>query len=262
MCPRASSVVQAFLILGVAVLASACATPPAQHAAQGPLDTTDRLKVAQAAADSGNPQLAASLYLRALADPRLSTPDRIRAADTLVALGHAGSAEAALTQRLHASPALGSADEAALRRALARLHIVAGQPAQALLECDALLARDHGDMAATVDKGVALDLLGRHEEAQALYRLALQKMPDDAAVRNDLALSVALQGRIGEAQALAAPLRARPDLPDRVKTDLGLLYAAGDDPGNAASWLDGRSTSDADVVLLVDAMRARAAKGQ
>ena len=262
MCPRASSVVQALLILGVAVLASACATPAAQHAARAPLDTTDRLKVAQAAADSGNPELAASLYLRALSDPKLGTSSRIRAADMLVALGHSGSAEAALNERLHASPALDVADEAALRRALARLHIVAGQPAQALLECDALLARDHADIAATVDKGVALDLLGRHEEAQALYRRVLEASPDDAAVRNDLALSVALQGRIGEAQAVAAPLRARPDLPDRVKTDLGLLYAAGNDPGNAASWLDGRSTSDADVVLLVDAMRARAAQAR
>ncbi len=262
MCPRASSVVQAFLVLGLAVLASACAAPAAQHAAQGSLGAADRLRVAQAAAESGNPQLAASMYLRALADPKLATADRIRAADTLVVLGHPGSAEAALTERLHAAPALDAADEAALRRALARLHIVAGQPAQALLECDALLARDHGDTAATVDKAVALDLLGRHEEAQALYREALQKTPDDAAVRNDLALSVALQGRISEAQAVAAPLRARPDLPDRVKTDLGLLYAAGNDPGNAASWLDGRSTSDADVELLVDAMRARAAKGQ
>lgn len=262
MCPRASSVVQAFLILGLALVASACATPPAQHAAHGPLDTTDRLRVAQAAADSGNPALAASLYLRALSDPALNTTQRIRAADMLVAMGHAGSAEAALNERLHASPVLDSADEAALRRALARLHIVAGQPSQALLECDALLARDRGDQAAIVDKGVALDLLGRHEEAQALYRQALEKAPDDAAVRSDLALSVALQGRISEAQAVAAPLQARPDLPDRVKTDLGLLYAAGNDPGNAASWLDGRSTSDADVVLLVDAMRARAAKGQ
>ena len=259
MSSHATIAFRALLAIGVAVSASGCATPVKQNAAQGPLDTPDRLKLAQAAADSGNTTLATSLYMRALSDPTLGTDTRIRAADMLVALGHASNAEAALNERLHSSPAPSAADATALRRALARLHIVAGRPADAVVECDALLARNSGDLAATVDKAVALDLLGRHAEAQALYRRALEVEPDDATVRSDLALSVALQGRISEAEALAAPLRNRPDLPARIKTDLGLLYAAGNDPGNAEPWLDGRTTSAADVVMLVDAMRARAA---
>lgn len=261
MCPRASLAIRLILALGLVVSLDACATP-ARNSAQGPIGTADRLKLADAAAQSGNSGLAISLYLRAMSDPRLDTTGRLHAADMLVAFGRTGSAEAALTSRLEGKPPLSGADEAAVRRALARLHIIAGKPAQAVMECDALLQRRPGDLAAKVDKAVALDLLGHHAEAQALYRQALKVAPDDAAVRSDLALSVALQGHITEAQAVAAPLQAQPDLPDRVKTDLGLLYAAGDNPATAAQWLNGRSPTDTDVVLLVDAMRARATAGK
>ena len=252
-----SSLLSCLALLG---LLAGCAAPTGSGHASGPqgqIDGPARLKMADAAADAGNSQLATTLYTRALTDPALPTEGRIRAAEMLMALGQPAAAEAALTNRLSKGGSLSAEDETNLRRALARLHIVAGQPARAMAECDALLARHPDDMAALVDKGVALDLLGRHAEAQAIYHRALARTPDDATVLSDLALSQALQGRIADAQATAAPLQARTDLPDRIKTDLGLLAAAGNDPAHAAPLLDGRTPGDADVVALTDAMRAR-----
>jgi Flp pilus assembly protein TadD len=243
-----------WICAGAAVLLAQCAAPARTPQVQAPLGADAHLKMADAAAAAGNPDLAATMYTRALSDPKLDPAGRIRAAEMLVQLGRIGTAEAALNDRLRTAP-----DEIELRRALVRLHIVAGKAQEAIGDCDALLAHDPRDMAAVVDKAVALDLLGRHTDAQTLYRRALAAKPDDEGVRSDLALSQALQGNIAEATATMAPLRARADLPERVKADLGLLYTAGDDPASARAWLDGRAPDDADVALLAGAIRARAA---
>jgi Flp pilus assembly protein TadD len=64
---------------------------------------------------------------------------------------------------------------------------------------DKLLAGDARDANTLADKGIALDLLHRHAEAQVLYRQALQIQPNDSGIANDLALSLMLDGRLKEA---------------------------------------------------------------
>jgi tetratricopeptide (TPR) repeat protein len=44
-------------------------------------------------------------------------------------------------------------------------------------------------------EGTALDMLGRRQEAQAVYRRGLQADPTDAALHGNLALSLALEGQ-------------------------------------------------------------------
>lgn len=60
------------------------------------------------------------------------------------------------------------------------------------------------------DRGLAYDLLGRHAEAQADYRLALSGRDRDEA-RRRLALSLAATGKKDEAIVTLAPLMARGD---------------------------------------------------
>jgi Flp pilus assembly protein TadD len=72
-----------------------------------------------------------------------------------------------------------------------------------------------------VDKGVALELLGRHTDAQDLYRQALAVSPIDVSIRNDLALSLMLQGRRQEAQAVLQEIGETDDAPARYEPTLG-----------------------------------------
>ena len=48
-------------------------------------------------------------------------------------------------------------------------------------------------------RGVALDLLERHVDAQACYRAVLASTPRHVSARNNLALSLALSGQFAEA---------------------------------------------------------------
>lgn len=69
-----------------------------------------------------------------------------------------------------------------------------------------------GATAATyaLERGLAFDLLGRHAEAQADYRAAMQT-PDADEARRRLALSLAISGNKAEALSLLGPLVARGD---------------------------------------------------
>jgi Flp pilus assembly protein TadD len=179
-----------------------------------------RLRVAQAAEQGGDRELALSMYVSAADNKPHDINLQIRTADALARAGQTEQARALLERRLTDNPT--STD---LRRTLAMLDVVSGQAGPAVPLLDAVLAGNPRDVQALVAKGVALDLLKRHGDAQSVYRQALAQAPNDAIVLNDLALSLMLEGRVQEAQQAMAPLRDAGGLPDRVKATLGILYA-------------------------------------
>jgi Flp pilus assembly protein TadD len=135
-------------------------------------------------------------------------------------------------------------DPQRLRAGLAALNILAGDPESALREYGKLLAAKPDDMRYVVDKAVALDLLGHHDEAQLLYRRALSVLPDDPAVISDLALSLLLSGKRAEASSVIAPLRDADDLLPRLRNNVDVILAAlpsasGSAPANASEDADG-----------------------
>ena len=130
--------------------------------------------------------------------------------------------------------------------------MVTGQPALAITEYDAVLAAKPDDMRALVNKGVALDLLGRHDDAQALYRKALALAPGDAAILNDLALSMLLAGHPREAEQVAAPLRSQPDIAPRIRAGVGVVLAANGDLAGAQQMAGSQATA-AQLVGLANA---------
>jgi Flp pilus assembly protein TadD len=235
-------------LIGVLFL-GACG--PSSH--QTDVDVDARLRFADSVAESGNPEMAVSMYQRAAAEAPADIKMQVRSADAVARLGQPTTAQAMLTAALHTSPG-----QPALLHALGRTYIVSDQPARSLPVFDGLLAHNPNDVTALVDKAIALDLLNRHAEAQDCYTRAMRLAPDDPVVRTNYALSRALQGHLAEATAMVRPLSGRTDLPERVRTNVGLIYAAAGDTVDSEQVLSDRASNDADVTALAEAMRARA----
>ncbi|HSU05816.1 MAG TPA: tetratricopeptide repeat protein [Acetobacteraceae bacterium] len=84
--------------------------------------------------------------------------------------------------------------------------LLQSDPAQAERLFRAVLSNSPNDPATLNDLGIALDLLGRHTDAQAAYRHALQTDPGQRAARVNLALSLALTRELSAAVQTLQPL--------------------------------------------------------
>lgn len=235
-------------------LLAGCVAKP-DGGAGASLTATSRLDVARAAEESGDKQTAAAMYQAAANDAPGDASVQLRAAEGLARNGRLDDAQALLERRVKG----GSRDEDLLRT-LGAVQVMAGKPAAAVVSLSAALGQKPDDVKAVVDKAVALDILQRHEEAQGLYRQALGLMPGDAAISNDLALSLMLSGRPTEAEAVLAPFRDSPGLPERMRTNLGIVDAASGHPADAEALLGSRIGA-ADLASLTQAINHGAVGG-
>lgn len=180
------------------------------------------LTVAGVAAQA-DPPLAA--MRRAALDAPSDLDAQARFAGGLARAGEPALAEDVVTASLSRSP-----DHAGLTVQLARMRLRGGQPEVALALFDrAAQLRPGAD--AEEGRGIALDMLGRHEEAQTAYRAALALAPTQVSAQNNLAMSLMLTGRAAEAVALLEPLSRRMDAPARVANNLAVARSmAGDAP--------------------------------
>jgi Flp pilus assembly protein TadD len=94
---------------------------------------------------------------------------------------------------------------------------------------------------------------GHHTDAQRLYRQMLARVPDDAVISNDLAVSLMIEGRTREAQAVLEPFAESDAVPERLRINLGLIYAANGD-AEAARRLLGDRFGEPDVQTLTRTM--------
>jgi Flp pilus assembly protein TadD len=208
------------------------------------LSTGSQLQLAQAVDAQGNADAALSMYQAAAARADSDVSVQLRYADALARAGKVRQAQNVLTQQLRRNP-----NQPDLARASAIVDIISGNAPEAIIKLDRLLAVAPHDERVLVDKGVALDLLGRHADAQDLYRQALLASPNDVSIRNNLALSLMLQGRRQEAQAVLEAIGEADDAPTRVKTNLGVLYAANGDTARAQEITNGQINQD-DLMML------------
>jgi Flp pilus assembly protein TadD len=237
--------------LGACCVLTACASMNAQR--QPALTTEARLQVAEAADASGDSDLAISMYTAAAASEPSNIALQLRCADALARNGKVTQARQMLSERLRSNPR-----QSDLIRALALIDLVAGQPAQAIAGLDQVLASNPGDVRALVDKAVALDLQGQHRAAQAIYRQVLATTPDDAATRNDLAVSLMMEGRTHQALESLAPMQDADNSPQRLRINLGILYAATGNTERSRQLLGDR-ISDDDLSALTRALASSAA---
>jgi Flp pilus assembly protein TadD len=245
-----------FLQLRKLAIVAACAAVSACAASGGggPQLTTDsRLHVAEAAAASGNKDLAVRMYGEAATADPANNVLQAQAATAIAKLGQIDLARSLIEHDLKARPG-----NPVLLHAAAHMAIEAGDTKQALAIYDRLLANNPGDVNAKVDKAVALDLIGRHDLAQPLYREALQVRAGDPVIANDLAMSLMLQGHVHEATAVLAPVANDENSPGRARDNLGLLYALDGNTAQAHALIGDRLT-DNDVARIAQAVGGSAA---
>jgi Flp pilus assembly protein TadD len=188
------------------------------------------LRLARAARAAGDLASAINLYRTVLAGQPGDADMAVEFADTLQ---EAGAFDEAID-------AYGKADANRPPRlgallGLARVHFALGQSVKALAFAEDARALAPLDVRVLVMRGVALDMLGRHPEAQTSYRAAIGSEPRSVAARNDLALSLALDGQYPEAIDILTPMAKSATAPPRVRQNLALIYGLMGDNARAAA---------------------------
>lgn len=219
----------AALAAGVAVLVSAC-----QVSGPQPERAEDSVKAVLRDAASSSREMhnyrAALTYYRTLfrRDP----------GDVKALLGYArglrltGAAKEAVVVLRRGVERLPGAPE--LLTELGKAQLASGRPQEALSALRLAEARGERGWRLYSARGIANDMLGDFDAAQADYRKALEIEPDRASVLNNLALSRALSGRLDGAIALLEELAASPTATAQTRQNLALLYALKGDAERAA----------------------------
>ena len=207
------------VILAAALLAG-CGRPAvtADKTQPASMSVSARERIASAAETSGDDALALSMYAAASKEAPANAQIQLDYADRLARSGQIEPARELLTRSLAVAT-----DPMQIRQGLAMLDVLTGRNEQAVAELDKVLGLKPTDVRALVNKAVALDLQGHHAAAQMLYAQARGAAPEDPVIANDLALSLALDGKMQEAREVLLPFRNAGSLPERVKVTLRVI---------------------------------------
>ncbi len=246
------------LFAGCAVLAlsGTMAIPPAQASSASQSDEGGKagstLRLARASRGANDFASAINLYRQALqADPQ-NAQIQLELAETLVDAGSYDDAIYAFNQipansPVHAEALLG----------LMHVELALNEPVKAVSYADAAMAAAPQNPKVLVGRGVALDMAGRHAEAQQSYRSVIAADPHDVAARNDLALSLALTGNFREAIEIMEPIALSSNATPRSRQNLALIYGLSGDDAHATelSRLDLDANTTASNIRLFQLAR-------
>ena len=183
------------------------------------------LKLARAARDAGDMNSAINLYQSVVAATPSDSPILVELGDAQL---DAGAIDDAVVTFQKIDPK--SSSQLGAMLGLERAHLMLSEPVKALEFADKAVALAPKDKRAQIGRGVALDMLGRHEEAQSCYHVALDLAPNDVAARSDLALSLALTKQFDEAIKIMTPIARAPTATARLRQNLAVIYGLkGDD---------------------------------
>ena len=207
------------------------------------------LRLGDASRNAGDCVAAVRFYR--LAASKNDKPDeiasaRIGAADCELASGAPADAERDYRAGLGDKAGAGAAE-----LGLGRVRLIQQRPAEALQFFDDALKHGVVNAVALNDRGVALDELKRHGEAQQSYRAGLAKFSDDRSLRNNLALSLAMTGDFTEAERLLRPLAEDGNATARTRENLALVLGLKGDAAGA----DRVSRPDLDDAALANNAR-------
>ena len=210
-------------VLAIALL-SGCAsdqgsTPRTGANTGGGIDKGRMSDLAARSLEHGQYGAAAQFYRKAAeAQPNTSKP-RIGLARALMAMNKPREAVKAYREALDREPASVSA-----RVGLGRALTAADRPAAAVTALDKLIRRDDIGYEPYLARGVALDLLGRHDDAQESYRAGLTVDPGALALRNNLGLSRLLGGDTAAGLAILRKAAQSPAAKAKTRQNLALAY--------------------------------------
>lgn len=231
-------------ILAAVLLIAGCAQDDLREP-----DANSRMRVASAAEASGQMDVALSMFAAAAAREPENAEAQSRFAAALMRAGNRAQAEQVLAAAVRRRP-----NDARLLVQLGRLRLQSGAAGEALGHFDRVLAANSRSVEALDGRGVALDLMGRHPEAQDSYRRAQALAPNSISVANNLGLSLLLDGRPDEARAVLEPLARRSDAPQRVTANYAISLAATGDEAAARAVL---GDPDADLRGLAESLRVQ-----
>ena len=204
------------LLLAVALMLSGCSGVLNDSGAGQPAPV---LRLARAARANGQLATAIALYREAATAPGADDSVLVELANALI---DAGAPEDALDV-LGQVPERSASHEASLL-AEAHANVLLHKPDAALQEAEQAQKLAPDDSRAELARGVALDMLERHQDAQAAYHRVLEKSPRSVAARNDLALSLALSGQFNEALEIIGPMARSLTATPRLRQNLALIY--------------------------------------
>jgi Flp pilus assembly protein TadD len=229
---------------------------PAEMSAHQRLE--EIIRVADAARQSGNFSNAADLYRKAIAEGVDTLEIHLDLAESLLGSGDITAALSEYELVRDRAPT-----DARAEIGLGRLNLIRRQPALALAAYSLALQDSPGNLVAINGEGVALDLLGRHLDAQARYRQGLAENPDERTLRNNLGLSLVFTKDYDEAVAILTRLAQEPDATARNRQNLALALGMEGDSSDA-KMVAAHDLDDASVennLRYYDYMRGAAPAG-
>ncbi len=112
------------------------------------------------------------------------------------------------------------------RYSLGKVYMETGEPELAALHFNHAIRINPEDPRPYNALGILRDQAGEHEAAQALYRIALERDPGNFSVRNNLGLSLAMNGQRDEAIEVLAELSVDPMAGQTVLRNLEAAYGS------------------------------------
>lgn len=182
-------------------------------------DKSTDLRIAESALESGDTQLAISLFERTLkADPQ-SLPAELGLADAIYQTGDLARAGVLYRQASVVAP-----NDPRAQLGLARVALRERRLDEAVSRYRQLLSA-HADNAIVAEGlGTALDLQGKHSEAQTVYRAALARHPEAQGLKANLGLSLILDRRARDGANVLLDIAGLPDAPAQARENLALAY--------------------------------------
>jgi len=239
------SVPHSVIALAVLATVSGCQAPapadPAQQLSDSAKRISDTLRLATVTQQDGNFAAAVGLYRKLLDDGANSLQVRLGLGDSLLGTGDLSGA----VEQYQVAATLAPRDPAP-ELGLGRVYLVEKKPASALASYDLALQDGPQNLVAFNGKGVALDLLDRHDEAQRVYRQGLAIDPSDRNIRNNLGLSLVFTKKYDEAITILTTLAQEPDATPRNRQNLALALGLDGDKNNA-QMVASRDLDSADV---------------
>lgn len=157
------------------------------------------LKLADGTYARGDYAVAAQLYFRAAELDPTNPEIAVKLGFALFKTGGAAEAEKLFRGVLdhHSS-------HADARRGLAHSLVLQNRPGDAIPIYQKALEEPAGkaDPRLYAGLGAALDSVGKHAEARAVYEAGLKIRPDDSGIKNNLAMSYAMAGQLEKAKAI------------------------------------------------------------
>jgi Flp pilus assembly protein TadD len=177
------------------------------------------LSLADRAVNAGDYETAVSLYQQAYdANPR-STAALLGLGRGYAGLGQYSRSEKALEEAERRSP-----HDPDIQLEIARARLAAGNATAALAHLDKVGGKSQRDIEFITARGIALDRLSRHKEAQETYRQGLKIAPTDFALLSNLGLSLGLSGQTAEGIQILSELSRDKQANARTRGNLALVY--------------------------------------